>query len=419
MNTEICSTFEQTVNNTKHPFFRYTTMMNQEDIFKKIGQILNELNEQYQYLSQNPQELNELELELFLANASFLTDHVQIVKKLNANAPQKALPEHTEVHEEEIVVTAPVISQTEVADEPDVIPSIDDVRPVLEEEIFKPDNEPSTFEFILNERPSSDKFEFEEKSVDEIFDRPLSKEEEQIIAQKQKLREMDSLGLQLPEEDELGPEPFLIVTDPVEEAVNEGPEEISDEVKAEEPVRVTETITPTEPPLKTEQPVRTEGPAEEEKIPAEPIVQKELFKPVQPLTESVEPAAQTPVTEPPVTEPPFNHPVNQPAVKPTLNDILSGNTTVRNFNTENSRAAISDLKQAISLNDKMRYIKDLFNGYNLAYAEAIDLLNKMPDFKTADTFLQKNYAVKHNWAAKQETADQFYALLNQRFPSAK
>ncbi|PIH00450.1 hypothetical protein CS542_04505 [Pedobacter sp. IW39] len=52
---------------------------------------------------------------------------------------------------------------------------------------------------------------------------------------------------------------------------------------------------------------------------------------------------------------------------------------------ENSRIEIN-LKQAISLNDKMRYIKDLFNGYNLAYAEAIDLVNKMHDFKSADEF---------------------------------
>jgi hypothetical protein len=57
----------------------------------------------------------------------------------------------------------------------------------------------------------------------------------------------------------------------------------------------------------------------------------------------------------------------------------------------------------------------LFNGYNLAYAEAIDLINKMPDFKTADTFLRNSYAIKNNWAAKQSTVDQFYELLNQRF----
>jgi len=42
-------------------------MMNQQDIFKKIGNILTELNEQYQFLAQNPDQLNDLEVELFLA----------------------------------------------------------------------------------------------------------------------------------------------------------------------------------------------------------------------------------------------------------------------------------------------------------------------------------------------------------------
>ena len=83
-------------------------MMNQEDIFKKIGQILNELNEQYQYLAQNPEELNELELELFLANSTFLSDHVQIVRKLNSKSGQKALPEHA-ASSQETIVQEPVI----------------------------------------------------------------------------------------------------------------------------------------------------------------------------------------------------------------------------------------------------------------------------------------------------------------------
>lgn len=375
--------------------------MNQEDIFKKIGQILNELNDQYQYLAQNPQELNELELELFLANASFLTDHVQIIKKLNSSAAQKALPEHTASlepvqetislsgSEEELPVAEAVVFDSPPAQIPadELIPE----RPILEQEIFKIDNEPSTFEFILNEKPSSDRFEFEEKSIDEIFDRPLSKEEEEIIAQKQKLRESDSLESGLPEEDEIGPEPFLVKHD------TEPEEEIEEEEVVEEPAAPAfqEHLFTTTAPLPVGEPIK------------EPVIQFEPEEPVQ----------VAPVAEPIKTEPAKEEPVAAPAAKLTLNDILSGNTQGNATKTEGSRTHITDLKQAISLNDKLRYIRDLFNGYNLAYAEAIDLLNKMPDFKTADAFLQNNYAVKNNWSAKQETADHFYELLNQRFPA--
>jgi len=420
--------------------------MNQEDIFKKIGHILNELNDQYQYLAQNPQELNELELELFLANASFLTDHVQIIKKLNSNSAQKALPEHTASAEpvqetislapespahtpEAVVIDAPLI---EVPAE-ELIPE----KPILEQEIFKLDNGSSTFEFILSEKPSSDRFEFEEKSVDEIFDRPLSKEEEEIIALKQKLRESDSLESDLPEEDEIGPEPFL-VEHPIE---TEDTEEYQETEEEPSPIHVPEekpftahhtTVTFAEPAeelkyAESANPLSVADediakPVEPSAVPSETAPVEQAF--VKPLAEvTVQPAETTfvkPAAESVKPETGFAAPVTEPATpapKLTLNDILSGNTQGGTPKTEGGRPAITDLKQAISLNDKLRYIRDLFNGYNLAYAEAIDLLNKMPDFKTADAFLQNNYAVKNNWSAKQDTTDQFYELLNLRFPA--
>ena len=370
-------------------------MMNQEDIFKKIGHILNELNDQYQYLAQNPQELNELELELFLANASFLTDHVQIIRKLNSSTAQKALPEHTgslEPVQQTISMLAPETeTRTPETQTPEAVliepmgtalPATDLIpeKPILEQEIFKLDNGTSTFEFILNEKPSSDRFEFEEKSIDEIFDRPLSKEEEEIIAQKQKLRESDSLESDLPEEDEIGPEPFLVAHE-VE------PEEVVLEETQEEELIEKETIVVPKP------------------------IEEQLVHHTEPEPVSIKEPVISPVKQEPAAET-----TAAPAVKLTLNDILSGNTQGSNTNKEATRSPITDLKQSISLNDKLRYIRDLFNGYNLAYAEAIDLLNKMPDFKTADAFLQNNYAVKNNWSAKQDTADQFYELLNQRFP---
>lgn len=406
-------------------------MMKQSDIFKKIGQILNELNEQYQYLAQNPHELNELELELFHANANFLTDHVQIVKKLNSKLTQKALPEHGTPAANDVEHHPAPLPVTVVDESSHKTPEVD----MHDQEMFKLDNESSKFEFILNERPSSDRFEFEDKSVDEIFDRPLSVEEEQIIAQKQRLRELDSLDSQLPEEDEIGPEPFLV------SSVKEEQETVIPESAAPDEVQVTiedpesdnlENITEELPEASPEPQILTSLPIVEVKpIPDQvPVADLPHFEgnevsSVATLTEPTpEPQVATPEPVPtPLAEaienitPPETPVADAQKNKPTLNDILSGNNAPKSFTSGTGRGPVTDLKQAISLNDKMRYIRDLFNGYNLAYAEAIDLVNKMPDFKTADAFLQNNYAVKNNWSAKQETADQFYELLNQRFPA--
>ncbi len=322
--------------------------MNQENLFKKIGLILNELNAQYEFLAQNPQQLNELELDLFHANADFLSDHAQILIKIcrNAEAPLQA---RTLTEEPEIDLA--INDRREELEQEYYGHSLQEVQQVEEitfaeepSEIFKLDQTPSSFEFILSDSLETDrpveensKFEFEEKSVDELFNRPLSQEEENILAQKRKLAET---VIEIPVEngeDEIGPEPFLVSKD---------------------------DLTMIEAPEPT--------------INAKPVA------------------------------------VEDPSYKPTLNDLLATKSD-KSVNDHTSTTRLSDLKQGINLNDKLLYIKDLFNGYNLAYAEAIDLANKLPNFEAADNFFKKNYAVKNNWAEKQITVDKFYALLNQRF----
>ena len=332
-------------------------MMKQEDLFKKLGLILNELNEQYQFLAQNPQQLNELELELFHANANFLADHVQIIKKINLSqqAPLALAPaDENQEHPENATVTDDIQDEQQMeeiafSDQPEDFEPFVEEKPTpdlaeIEEEVFKLDNEPSKFEFILNDHSEHEKFDFEEKSVDEIFDRPLSEEEEHILAQKRKLREHPIEEIIETDEDEIGPEPFL--------------------------------------------------------------VRKEDF----PITSKDIELEEAPIPEVKVDN---NELIEDPTYKPTLNDLLA-NRSATNLNAT-STTGITDLKQAINLNDKLLYIKDLFNGYNLAYAEAIELANKLPNFEAADNFFKKNYAVKNNWAEKQTTVDKFYELLNQRF----
>lgn len=442
--------------------------MNQEDIFKKIGLILDELQDQYQYLAQNPKQLNELELELFMANANFLSDHVQIVRKLNSTKVVKEIPEHTSAASEDVsghveekvgdtwsvdepqAIAAPVALNTEpvtsassnhqeewfnqveeikeelteeltpneavvervaavelreetAGDQEEIAAHSEEteehrlkegVESPMERESFKLDKEPSTFEFILKDVGATDQFEFEEKSVDEIFDRPLSKEEEEVIAQKQRIKEQEARAkTEIEAADELGPEPFLVAKEE-DVAPPASTQLVLDDFERKE-VQV-EIPVPEVPVTAAYSPVESykrEEPAQK--------IEEIIYKAEEPIRKVEEPVQSVQKTE--------------ESARPTLNELLARQNGTNNINTENSRNAITDLKQGINMNDKMLYIKDLFNGYNLAYAEVIDLLNKMPDFKTADSFLQNNYAAKNNWASRQATVDKFYELLNQRF----
>ncbi|MFD1771091.1 hypothetical protein [Sphingobacterium suaedae] len=105
----------------------------------------------------------------------------------------------------------------------------------------------------------------------------------------------------------------------------------------------------------------------------------------------------------------------------TLNEILQQQrkagfvaaTTARAGSGASER--VVDLKSVINLNDKLLFIKDLFNGYSLAYSEAIELLNRYTTFAEADVFLQTNYALKNNWADRPQTVEKLYAILRKKF----
>lgn len=314
-------------------------MMKQADIIRKIGNILTELQEQHQLFVEEPQSITELELELFLSNADFLTDHIHVLVKI---AGQKELKSLAAPHEEIVPKETPRVE--EQAPEPFLMPPAATTPTQIE--VPAPAPEP------VREEPVIVQFTPEVQPAAVPTPAPV----------------------RLPE-----PEPFI---EPVS-VIIPAPVAVAQPVKPADPVRIPE---PVKEPVKEPEPMS---------MPAVPVKQPE---PV---------AVAVPVKTAEVEEKP---------AKLTLNDLLGNNMTATH-KTESAQPEIADLRQAISLNDKLLYIKDLFHGYGLAYAEVIDLLNKMPDFKSADTFLQKNYAVQNNWSTKQATVDRFYDLLKRRFPT--
>ncbi len=307
-------------------------MMKQEHIFDKIGLILDELQNQYRVLAKDPKSLDELEIEIFQANAKFLSDYVGVIQKLNLST---SVPQKPNLQTPEI---APAI-----ADLPLIEVKAEEIIET-DEDLFKPEHEVAAFEFIMNEALIAKTLNEESFEIVQIENDLANTIDEEVFVNDNELDASNNLETIESNEDEIGPEPFLVTKN------------------TDSNVAVVEEIIP-----------EILLPKTKEKLDAE--------KP-------------------------------EVVLKPTINDLLANN---QNLNNLNNKASVGDLKTAINLNDKLLYIKDLFNGYNLAYAEAIDLINKMPNFEAANLFLQKNYAVKNNWETKQTTVDQFYLLLHQRF----
>ena len=287
--------------------------MNKKEILKKVAGIIAELNEQYEYLSQDPKNLNDLELELFAANADFLSDHIIILQKLNQNSISQnsgqILPLATESKSPELRVPKPA------------------EKPILDEEVkpYIPE-----WKFVIKD-DSNQSFDYEKKAPQDLFDRPLTVEELEVIEEK-----------------------IQIKVQPVDDL------EIISEESSESEFNVLESSN-IETPLK---------------------VKSELESKEQPLT---------------------------------MNEILASQTSKNTVSSQFNQRQVKDLKSLITLNDKLLFVRDLFNGYSLAFSEAIEILNRFDSFESADNFLKQNYSSKNNWAEKQNVADRFYEILRKRF----
>ena len=329
--------------------------MKQQEVFKKISGIIREINEQYEYLETANGVYNELELELLAANAHFLSDHIDILKKLNAHAaPPPA-------------IAAPKPPATEE-------------KPAAEPRYFEPvmdsPKEPALVDPEVKEEPAHTiEFEIGGKAEPEAAEPELQVIEEPAAEQ--------------PEPAKPAAKPETIRHELTLEDIGEDWDEEDDEI---------EDIELEPEPAKAEQPK------------PEPV---ELPEPVaaEPEPEIKEETKPAPVV---VTATHTRILVEEEQVI-TLNQRMSAQMGASRVSDQLVGQPISDLKSAITLNDKMLYVKDLFNGYSLAYSEALDILNRLKTFEEAQSFLKGSYATKNNWAEKQATADKFYALLQRRY----
>ena len=349
--------------------------MKQQEIFKKIGNILKELNDQYEFLGGvDIQQLNDLELELFVANAHFLAEHSEVLRKLN----QQNLPPIPAVKEEPPKKQAekyfePVVQQAKPAPEPVAPP-----KPEPDQVEDKP-----APHIDLTANGADDDFSVVRREEPGVIKHEL------ILDESQNWEDEEDSGFEIEEV----PEP-------------EAPIAMEPPVKAPEPL-------PSKEP-KPEPPQKSEPEPEPERIVPPPVevkpadikpaevkpVEVKKDKPTLPEITAIAEAKLEPKTEEPLT-------INQ-KISAQLNKTAK-------LSEQLHPHGITDLKQAINLNDKLLYIKDLFNGYNLAYSEAIDILNRCQTFEEAEEFLTNNYATKNHWESKQATVEKFHALLRRRF----
>jgi hypothetical protein len=196
----------------------------------------------------------------------------------------------------------------------------------------------------------------------------------------------------------------------------------SEPIQSEEPSP--EIVEPVAPPVAAIPPVFAAAPVEELAYQAEEEATTQVEEPTVFVTEVIEEPKEVVIEQPQEVfiREEINTVIEEAPARPlTLNEIISQQkqagvqNRVYQVNQSGHSDKLTDIKAGISLNDKLLFIKDLFNGYSLAYSEAVELLNRFTSYAEADAFLQTNYAIKNKWADKPHTVEKLYDVLRRRY----
>jgi hypothetical protein len=170
-----------------------------------------------------------------------------------------------------------------------------------------------------------------------------------------------------------------------EEAEPTGPLTINDRLRqiAAEAQRVVEVPAAIVVPVPEPAPV-AESPVAESTV-AEPV----MVVPVPPMVVP-EPAPAPVVVAAPAPEPPA------PPVEP-------------------QRMAMDSINKSISLNQKFRFINQLFNGNTMSYNSAMDELDKTEDYSQALDLVSYRYAAQYLWDMSSDEVGELVDILKRRF----
>lgn len=96
-------------------------------------------------------------------------------------------------------------------------------------------------------------------------------------------------------------------------------------------------------------------------------------------------------------------------------DDLAKKQPQNNLSTRMQSRPIGDLAKAIGLNDKFLFIRELFNGDKEKYHEAIQIINEMPTYEEAESYINERF----DWDEEQPEVEKFMDLVRRKFSEVR
>ncbi|MBX7225512.1 MAG: hypothetical protein K1X55_05745 [Chitinophagales bacterium] len=97
---------------------------------------------------------------------------------------------------------------------------------------------------------------------------------------------------------------------------------------------------------------------------------------------------------------------------PTMNDLLREKKgKEKDFNS----LITKPFKDSVTFNDKISFLKDLFDGNAELFAAAITTIDQLNSEEEAINFINAQYFEQYKWKEKTQTASRFYELVAKKF----
>mgnify|MGYP006282443961 CR=1 FL=1 len=76
---------------------------------------------------------------------------------------------------------------------------------------------------------------------------------------------------------------------------------------------------------------------------------------------------------------------------------------------------ISDLRSAISINQKFKFINELFEDDTEAFEKSVETINGYTSYIEADDYMENNLKPRYGWETNSTSAKEFQELVSRRF----
>ncbi len=102
---------------------------------------------------------------------------------------------------------------------------------------------------------------------------------------------------------------------------------------------------------------------------------------------------------------------------PSLNDTLRESAPAEPITIAETfhRAQIESIARSISLNQKFRFINQLFNGNTSAYNQAIEEIDTLNNYGQALDLISYRYASQYLWDMSSDEVSELVEILKRRF----